>query len=263
MTENMKNAFARLLCLCIIPMTIVHNIVKANVLPNLVRAHQTKQAVNMVQAQPLTGAAVRSGGSCVCNSGYTGNANTGCTPITTCVAGGSKSCTGVTSCGSGQKASSSCKDCNGTTRYTCVSSCVAGGSKSCSGQTSSCSSSQVQTSSCTDCNGTKHYSCRNKTCAEQGKKDCNGSCISKSECCGGCSSGYTCQNGSCVKKTCTKVTCDSSYSTLRVPCSGKGLVLEYCTPVNSDCTTGTIMYKCTCQPYFDPVTNRWVQCSYM
>ena len=55
----MKNAFARLLCLCIILMIIVHNIVKANVLPNLARVHRMKQAVNMVQAQPLTGAAVR------------------------------------------------------------------------------------------------------------------------------------------------------------------------------------------------------------
>ncbi len=55
----MKNAFARLLCLCIIRMTIVHNIVKANVLPNLAHPTEMKQAVNMVQAQPLTDAAVR------------------------------------------------------------------------------------------------------------------------------------------------------------------------------------------------------------
>ena len=103
-----------------------------------------------------------SGGSCYCNSGYTGNANSGCTKVETCVSGGSNSCYG---------------------------------------QTSSCSSSQVQTSSCKDCSGTMHYSCRAKTCAEQGKKDCNGSCIAKSECCGGCSAGYSCKNGSCVKDT--------------------------------------------------------------
>ena len=59
MTENMKNAFVRLLFLCIIPMTIVRNIVRVNVLLNLARVHRMKQAVNMVQAQPLTGAAVR------------------------------------------------------------------------------------------------------------------------------------------------------------------------------------------------------------
>ena len=100
-----------------------------------------------------------SGGSCYCNSGYTGNANSGCTKVETCVSGGSNSCYG---------------------------------------QTSSCSSSQVQTSSCKDCSGTMHYSCRAKTCAEQGKKDCNGSCISTSECCGGCSAGQTCKNGTCI-----------------------------------------------------------------
>lgn len=33
---------------------------------------------------------------------------------------------------------------------------------------------------------------------EQGKKDCNGSCISTSECCGGCPSGQKCENGSCI-----------------------------------------------------------------
>ena len=55
----MKNAFALLLFLCIILMTIVRNIVRVNVLPNLARVHRMKQAVNMVQAQPLTGAAVR------------------------------------------------------------------------------------------------------------------------------------------------------------------------------------------------------------
>ena len=100
-----------------------------------------------------------SGGSCYCNSGYTGNANSGCTKVDTCVSGGSSSC---------------------------------------SGQTSSCSSSQVQTSSCKDCSGTTRYSCRAKTCSEQGKKECNGSCIDTSECCGGCSGGKTCKNGSCV-----------------------------------------------------------------
>ncbi len=70
-----------------------------------------------------------SGGFCYCNSGYTGNANSGCTKVDTCVSGGSSSC---------------------------------------SGQTSSCSSSQVQTASCKDCSGTTRYTCRAKTCEEQG-----------------------------------------------------------------------------------------------
>ena len=115
-----------------------------------------------------------SGGSCYCNSGYTGNANSGCTKVDTCVSGGNSSC---------------------------------------SGQTSSCSSSQVQTASCKDCSGTMHYTCRAKTCAEQGKKDCNGSCISTSECCGGCPSGYSCKNGSCEKDHTHSYSCPNGYST--------------------------------------------------
>ena len=138
-----------------------------------------------------------SGGSCYCNSGYTGNANSGCTKVDTCTY-----TTTASSCSSQCKnvGSSSCTK-NGTTYYngcgsskcssgqtcfngTCVTSCVSGGSSSCSGQTSNCSSSQVQTASCKDCSGTTRYTCRAKTCAEQGKKECNGSCIDKSKCCG-------------------------------------------------------------------------------
>ena len=122
-----------------------------------------------------------SGGSCYCNSGYTGNANSGCTKVETCTY-----TTTASSCSSQCKnvGSSSCTK-NGTTYYngcgsskcssgqtcqngTCVTSCVSGGSSSCSGQTSSCSSSQVQTSSCKDCSGTTRYTCRAKTCEEQG-----------------------------------------------------------------------------------------------
>ena len=140
-----------------------------------------------------------SGGSCYCNSGYTGNANSGCTKVDTCVSGGSSSC---------------------------------------SGQTSSCSSSQVQTSSCKDCSGTMHYSCRAKTCAEQGKKDCNGSCISTSECCGGCSAGQTCSNGTCESscvsggsRTCTGQT---------TSCSSSQVQTSSC----KDCS-GTTHYSCS------------------
>ena len=130
-----------------------------------------------------------SGGSCYCNSGYTGNANSGCTKVDTCTY-----TTTASSCSSQCKnvGSSSCTK-NGTTYYngcgsskcssgqtcsngTCVTSCVSGGSSSCSGQTSSCSSSQVQTASCKDCSGTTRYTCRAKTCEEQGYRyACNNS----------------------------------------------------------------------------------------
>ncbi len=113
----------------------------------------------------------------------------------TCEEKGQKTCNGSCistseccgGCGTGQK----CE--NGT----CVTTCVAGGSASCSG-VSSCGSNQVQTSSCMTCSGTTLYTCRAKNCAEQGLKDCNGSCIAKTECCGGCSSGQECSNGTCV-----------------------------------------------------------------
>jgi hypothetical protein len=86
--------------------------------------------------------------------------------------------------------------CGGTRK--CCKTCVAGGSPLCSGTTVSCSPSQVQMATCTDCGGTPHYSCRNKTCAEQNLKDCNGSCIGLNECCGGCGDGYHCSNSTCV-----------------------------------------------------------------
>ena len=138
-----------------------------------------------------------SGGSCYCNSGYEGNANSGCTKVDTCVSGGSNSC---------------------------------------SGQTSSCSSSQVQTASCKDCSGTTHYTCRAKTCAEQGKKECNGSCISLTECCS-CVAGATCQNGTCIcpDKDCSPYSCEQ-----RNACGG-------CSVCNSDsCFGGQPGSPCMC-----------------
>ena len=105
-------------------------------------------------------------------------------------------------------------------------------------QASACSSSQVQTGttskkcSCGATSGTC-YACRAKTCEEQGKKTCNGSCISTSECCGGCSSGKKCSNGTCVTvstcnvKFCSKCvsedpnTCDSCRSGYDLTWDGK------------------------------------------
>mgnify|MGYP004709397611 FL=1 len=176
-----------------------------------------------------------SGGSCYCNSGYTGNANSGCTKVDTCVSGGNSSC---------------------------------------SGQTSSCSSSQVQTASCKDCSGTMHYTCRAKTCAEQGKKDCNGSCISTSECCGGCQSGYSCKNGSCEKDHTHSYSCPSGYSastcssnyiqtgtTAKVCSCGatsgtcykcKNPCDNYSCPANASCTSPGGKPQCTCSSGYNP-----------
>ena len=176
-----------------------------------------------------------SGGSCYCNSGYTGNANSGCTKVDTCVSGGNSSC---------------------------------------SGQTSSCSSSQVQTASCKDCSGTMHYTCRAKTCAEQGKKDCNGSCISTSECCGGCPSGYSCKNGSCEKDHTHSYSCPSGYSastcssnyiqtgtTAKVCSCGatsgtcykcKNPCDNYSCPANASCTSPGGKPQCTCSSGYNP-----------
>ena len=111
-----------------------------------------------------------SGGSCYCNSGYTGNANSGCTKVETCTY-----TTTASNCSSQCKnvGSSSCTK-NGTTYYngcgsskcssgqtcqngTCVTSCVSGGSRSCTGPTDC--GYKGSYSSCKDCDGVTHYSC--------------------------------------------------------------------------------------------------------
>ena len=89
-----------------------------------------------------------SGGSCYCNSGYTGNASSGCTAVS------KDPCKGV-----------------------------------------SCSGGKV---------------CSNGSCVcPSGKKECNGSCISSSECCGGCPSGKKCSNGTCVTDHTHSYSCPS------------------------------------------------------
>lgn len=81
--------------------------------------------------------------------------------------------------------------------------------------------------------------CRAKTCAEKGMKDCNGSCISTSECCGGCGSGEKCSNGTCVA-ACTANSC-SGYTLYSIPSNAN---YSSCTIVNaSDCSTGSTKYK--------------------
>ena len=134
-----------------------------------------------------------------CQSGYHQSGNTCVAHSYTCPSGYQASSSGMTnptstpkvcSCGA---TSGSCYKESHSHSYSCPSGY----------QASACSSSQVQTGttskkcSCGATSGTC-YACRAKTCAEQGKKDCNGSCIATSECCGGCPSGKKCSNGTCV-----------------------------------------------------------------
>ena len=148
----------------------------------------------------------------------------------TCTSGYSKS-----PCGSNHHQTGTAKTEAGSTCYACAAhsySCPSGY------QSSSCSSSQVQTGttakvcSCGATSGTC-YKCRAKTCAEQGKKECNGSCISTSECCGGCTSPYYCYNGTC---TCSNKSC------------GKGQV---CTATNS--CGGCTACACPSGKYWDDI----------
>ena len=170
-----------------------------------------------------------SNGACYCNSGYEGDAKAGCTKI--------DPCKNVT-CGSNTSCSNGICICNAgfvgdaKTGCTPLKTCVAGGSESCTGVTS-CSSGQVSTSSCKDCSGTIRYSCRAKTCAEKGMKDCNGSCIAKTECCGGCRIGQKCENGSCVTvATCPTITC-TGYTLTSCPAN---TICYPCTKQTANCT---------------------------
>ena len=94
------------------------------------------------------------------------------------------------SCDYGCAATNSCGKC--TECKSCSNTCDSGYSLT------ACSSSQVQTSSKANQCGNPCYQCRAKTCAEQGQKDCNGSCINTSECCGGCTAGFECKDGVCT-----------------------------------------------------------------
>ena len=184
-----------------------------------------------------------SGGSCYCNSGYEGNPNSGCTKTKTCTA---DSCSGysLSSCPSNGICSSCTvtnSDCTTGSKKYKLTGCnsgyeLSGGScvkkatctaKSCSGYTlsscptgASCSSCTVKNSNCT--NGATKYK---KTGCKSGYKDCNGSCIAKTECCGGCSSGQECKNGSCVNKDpCAGVSCGSGQHCM----TGGSLIGQCC-----------------------------------
>ena len=135
------------------------------------------------------------------------------------------------SCDYGCAATNSCGKC--TSCKSCSNTCDSGYSLT------ACSSSQVQTSSKANQCGNPCYQCRAKTCAEQGKKDCNGSCISTSECCGGCPSGNSCKNGSCEKDHTHSYSCPNGYST---SCS-KGYFLTTSKTCSCGAKSGTC-YKC-------------------
>lgn len=103
--------------------------------------------------------------------------------------------------------------CGTTGSETCYKApnCVDGGSSNCSGDISVCVG-KVEVSSCLDCSGTQRYTCRDKTCADDGKKECNGTCIETSECCGGCAEGSSCVNGECVEDKCSLASCVDSVT---------------------------------------------------
>ena len=150
------------------------------------------------------------------------------------------------SCDYGCAATNSCGKC--TSCKSCSNTCDSGYSLT------ACSSSQVQTASKTNQCGNSCYSCRAKTCAEQGKKDCNGSCIAKSECCGGCSDGQTCQNGTCVTNHTHSYSCPAGYSAtnswgscdtaIKKICSCGAETNAYC--YKNACTANQSCYKGSC-----------------
>ena len=148
-----------------------------------------------------------SGGSCYCNSGYkkcngscisNSSCCGGCSSNQTCTNGScvtntpSDPCSGV-SCGSNAYCSGGSCYCNSGYEGNASSGCTAVSKDPCKGV--SCSGGKV---------------CSNGSCVcPSGKKDCNGSCISSSECCGGCPSGKKCSNGTCVTDHTHSYSCPS------------------------------------------------------
>lgn len=116
---------------------------------------------------------------CVCNSGYhikNGTCENGGTCEKDCIA----------------------NNCSGYTLSTCPPN---GNCSKCTITATNCSTdgTKYKLDSCASGYVVSGNVCRPQTCDEKGMKDCNGSCIAKTECCGGCASGQTCQNGSCVQ----------------------------------------------------------------
>ena len=148
-----------------------------------------------------------SGGSCYCNSGYkkcngscisNSSCCGGCSSNQTCTNGScvtntpSDPCSGV-SCGSNAYCSGGSCYCNSGYEGNASSGCTAVSKDPCKGV--SCSGGKV---------------CSNGSCVcPSGKKECNGSCISSSECCGGCPSGKKCSNGTCVTDHTHSYSCPS------------------------------------------------------
>ena len=148
-----------------------------------------------------------SGGSCYCNSGYkkcngscisNSSCCGGCSSNQTCTNGScvtntpSDPCAGV-SCGANAYCSGGSCYCNSGYEGNASSGCTAVSKDPCKGV--SCSGGKV---------------CSNGSCVcPSGKKECNGSCISSSECCGGCPSGKKCSNGTCVTDHTHSYSCPS------------------------------------------------------
>ena len=148
-----------------------------------------------------------SGGSCYCNSGYkkcngscisNSSCCGGCSSNQTCTNGScvtntpSDPCSGV-SCGANAYCSGGSCYCNSGYEGNASSGCTAVSKDPCKG---------------VNCSGGKV--CSNGSCVcPSGKKECNGSCISSSECCGGCPSGKKCSNGTCVTDHTHSYSCPS------------------------------------------------------
>ena len=168
-----------------------------------------------------------------------------CNPDDPCA---STTCPTALNCPKGCKTTSEKTSCCSSVCIEC-NTCVSGGISSCSGQTSSCSSSEKQTGSCTDCDGVTRYSCRPKTCEEQGLKDCNGSCISISDCCPACTGGKECQNGTCVDP-CASVTCPKDVNMKY--CTNYSTATKCCASV---CTEGHECNSSSDCPSYNPVCS--------
>ena len=153
-----------------------------------------------------------SDGSCYCNSGYEGNANSGCTPTVTdpcedVSCGSNAYCSnGRCYCDSGYEgdADTGCTEidnCAGVTGLTCEFGCASTGScgecteckpDPCEGVTGlTCEFGCASTGSCGECTECKPDPCEGVTC-EEGETCSNGNCVCNGirDCAGICNGGH-------------------------------------------------------------------------
>ena len=218
-----------------------------------------------------------SNGSCYCSYGYTGNPYTGCTKKDPCddiTCGVNAYCAnGSCYCYSGYEGNpySGCYEpesdpCDDVTDVSipanayCSSHYSSCPSK-CSGW--SCSSGYIK-----DGNSCKR-SCTSDSCSGYSLSTCpsHGNCssctVTYSDCSTGstkykldsCESGYTKSGNSCIQ-VCTAETC-SGYSLSTCPDHGN---CSSCTPVNTDCSTGSTKYKLdSCESGYTKSGNTCIQ----